>query len=193
MSTTVATEIMNVLDNISYMDVLNITNIILEYDDEDNKFIKDKKNTMIYISISIEEDDSCSTHYHIDTKDQIYQSYSSYDCHTHNEKTKKLQNLRQYKEIRGDSFELIDISIRDIIIHIDDVYYSLIPNDEDKFYINFCVGLDYKSLPCVQLHFRYILCDDDGEVEETDDERDLRFKIFLEMSEKNLNRWITRL
>ena len=53
--------------------------------------------------------------------------------------------------------------------------------------------LDYKNLPCVQLHFRYILCENDGEVEETENERDLRFKIFLEKSEKNLNRWMQRL
>ena len=193
MSTTVATEIMNALDNISYMDVLNITNIILEYDDEDNKFVKDKTNTMIYIDIEKEEDVSESTRYHIDTKDQIYYNYQNYRSPFKNEKTKKLKKLRRYKEFNGDSFELIDISIRDIIIHMDDVYYSLIPTDEDKFYIDFCVGLDYKNLPCVQLHFRYILRDDDGEVKEENDERDLRFKIFLEMAEKNLNKWIQRL
>ena len=189
----IANEIMSALENISYMDILNITNLILEYDDSENKFIKDKNNTMIYIGIDREEGDTDSTRYHIDAKDQIYQSYRYYDHNSYHEKTKKLKDLRHYKKIHGDSFELIDITIHDIIIYLDDLYQSLIPNGDDKFYIDFCVGMDYKNLPCVQLHFRYILCDNDGEVEETENERDLRFKIFLEKSEKNLNRWMQRL
>ncbi len=43
----IATEIMSALENISYMDILNITNIILEYDDAENKFIKDKTNPRV--------------------------------------------------------------------------------------------------------------------------------------------------
>jgi len=185
-------EIVNAIQDIHYMDVENISNLILEYDT--NEFIETNKNSYIKIIFDIEQSDyEQQFRYHIDD-DGIFEFMDDWT----QQELKDVKRKREHKFVKYTNVSIqqnvqkVYSSIDDIIDHIIRQFDCFL-KDENNTIFRLYLSFKHKNNRPIYRDFKYTMIDEDNnyeEIEETDEHRQVRFDRYIKMCRTNISKWM---
>lgn len=150
-------------------------------------FTKTNKNSYIELSLKYRGDDNHDIEFHINTCDKIYRQIRG--CNT-----KYIETVRNEGRLKVVydviNYELVDDNLEDI----NDMFIRHYESNYDNDDLTITMKFKYQNQPAIHRAFNYDKYDcNNDKIEETDNDRKIRFTKFINMLRKCLDEWMEHL
>ena len=154
---------------------------------QNETFTKSNKNSYIELSLNYRGDDNHDIEFHINTCDKIYKQI----CGCNTKYIETVRNEGRLKVVYDSiNYELVDDNLDDI----NDMFIRHYESNYDDDDLKITMKFKFQNQPAIHRAFHYDKYNENDDfVEETDNERKIRFTKFINMLRKVLPEWMEQL